>query len=54
MVHVKFRYKDSLSNWEWRDQECTVSSVDECIRVYGLNESDVEYEIVEVEEVNKK
>lgn len=51
ILHIRFQYKDALSNWEWKEQECTVSSVDECIRVYGLNESDVEYEILEVKEV---
>lgn len=50
MFHIKFRYKDSMSNWKWRYQECNVSSVEECIRIYGLEEGDVEYEILSVEE----
>lgn len=50
MVYVKFRYADALSGWEWREQECTVSSVDECKRIYGLG-VDCEYEIISVEEV---
>lgn len=50
MVHVKFRYADALSGWEWREQECTVSSVNECKRIYGLG-VDCEYEIISIEEV---
>lgn len=51
MVHVEFEYADALSNWEWRKQECTVSSVDECKRIYGLG-VDCEYHILEVTNVN--
>lgn len=50
MVHIKFEYRDEMSNWEWRSQECTVRSVEECIRIYGLG-VDCEYRIVSVEEV---
>ena len=49
MLHIKFRYKDYWSNWEWREQECVVTTVSECVRIYGLNEGDVEYEIISVE-----
>lgn len=51
MVHIKFEYRDEMSHWEWRTQECMVRSVDECIRIYGLG-IDCEYRIVSVEEVN--
>jgi hypothetical protein len=50
MLKIKFEYKDEMSNWEWRKQECIVSSVEECIRIYGLG-VDCEYRIVSVEEV---
>ena len=50
MVRIRFRYRDSLSGWEWRNQECTVRSVEECIRIYGLGQ-DCDYEIISVEEV---
>jgi hypothetical protein len=40
-----------MSNYEWRTQHCTVESIEECIRIYGLNDSDVEYEIISVEEI---
>ena len=51
MYRIKFKYRDSYSNWEWRNQECTMSSVDECIKMYGLGQ-DCDYEIVSVEKVN--
>lgn len=47
-LHITFRYKDELSHGEWRIQECWMSSVQECIRVYGLG-VDCEYEILSVE-----
>ena len=52
MLHITFRYADAMSNWEWRTQSCTVSSVAECIRIYGLG-IDCEYEIIEVREVEE-
>lgn len=50
MVRVKFKYRDELSKGQWREQECSVSSVQECIELYGLG-IDCEYEILSVEEV---
>lgn len=50
MLSITFRYADALSNWEWRTQHCTVSSVEECKRIYGLG-IDCEYEILEIKEV---
>ena len=47
MLHIKFEYADQLSNWEWRKQECIVSSVDECKRIYGLG-IDCDYRILEI------
>ena len=51
MVEITFRYADAMSNWEWRTQHCVVSSVEECIRIYGLG-TDCEYEILEVKEID--
>ena len=45
MYNIKFKYRDKLSNWEWREQSCTVSSVDECKRIYGLG-IDCDYKIL--------
>ena len=53
MKEITFKYADAMSNWEWRTQHCTVESIDECIRIYGLNESGVEYEIIEVKEIEE-
>lgn len=47
MFQIKFRYKDEKSNWEWREQQCIMRSVTECIEWYGLG-VDCEYEILEV------
>ena len=50
MLSITFRYADAMSGWEWRKQHCVVSSVEECKRIYGLDKSDVEYEILEVKD----
>ena len=50
MKHIKFRYADKYSNWEWREQECEVSSVEECVKIYGLG-LDCDYEIISVEDI---
>lgn len=50
MLKIKFRYKDAASKWQWREQECIMSSVQECIKVYGLG-VDCDYEILEVNEI---
>lgn len=50
MVHIVFEYKDAYTNGRWSTQECTVSSVAECIELYGLG-VDCEYRIVSVDEV---
>lgn len=52
MLEITFRYADKYSNWEWRTQHCTVSSVDECIRIYDLG-VDCDYEILEVKTLDK-
>ena len=50
MLLIKFKYRDQMSNWEWREQECVCSSVKECKDLYGLG-IDCDYKIVSVEEV---
>ena len=50
MKKITFRYRDSYSDWEWRTQRCNVSSVDECIKIYGLNDGSVDYDILEVDD----
>ena len=53
MKEITFRYRDDMSKGEWRTQTCTVESVQECIRIYGLDTDSTvkEYEIVSVVEV---
>lgn len=49
MFRIKFKYKDEYTHGEWSTQRCTVESVEECKKIYGLNE--VEHEILEVIEI---
>lgn len=51
MLRIKFRYCDELSNWEWCEQECVVSSISECKKLYGLG-IDCEYQIISVEDLD--
>lgn len=53
MKRIKFRYKDRYTKPGQRsEQECVMSSVCECIEFYGLDQPDVEYQVVSVEEVH--
>lgn len=49
MLKIKFEYKDEYSRGKWNEQECIVSSVEECKRIYGLG-VDCEYRILSIEE----
>ncbi len=50
MKHIVFEYKDAYTNGNWSRQECTVSSVNECVQLYGLG-IDCDYRILSVEDV---
>ena len=50
MKKIKFKYRDEISNWKWKEQECVVSSVEECIKIYGLG-IDCDYQILSVEDI---
>lgn len=50
MLHIIFKYKDAHTNGNWNTQECYVSSLKECKRIYGLG-VDCEYEIIKVEKI---
>lgn len=52
MVNIEFEYRDKYCYPKWNKQSCTVSSVEECKRIYGLG-VDCEYRILSVEEVTK-
>lgn len=50
MLRITFRYRDKMSNWEWRTQTCIMSSIAECEKVYGLG-IDCDYQIISIEEI---
>ena len=50
MLHIVFEYQDQYTNGRWNQQECIVSSVPECKRLYGLGK-DCEYRFILIEEV---
>ena len=50
MPNTKFDYRDEMSRGHWRGQECIVSSVEECKRIYGLG-IDCDYRIISVEKL---
>jgi hypothetical protein len=52
MVNIEFEYKDRYTNGKWNKQSCTVSSVEECKRIYGLG-VDCEYRFISIKEVKK-
>ena len=53
---VKFQYADSYSNWNWRNQQCSVEAKNEdeaiakCKNMYDLG-VDCDYKIVSVTEI---
>ena len=50
MIRIVFEYRDAFTNGEWREQECVVSSVEECKKIYGLGVG-CEYRIILIESV---
>ena len=50
MLEITFKYRDKYSYPNWNTQSCTMSSVRECIKFYGLG-VDCEYEILSVKEI---
>lgn len=51
MYKITFEYRDEMSNWEWIRQSCIMSSIEECIEVYGLG-IDCDYRIISVEKLD--
>jgi len=53
---IKFKYKDTISNYKWRTQSCSLYADNEyqakqkCIELYGLG-VDCEYEFINIEEL---
>lgn len=52
MLKIKFEYRDKYCYPSWNQQECIMSSVEECKRLYGLG-TDCEYRILSIEEVKE-
>lgn len=51
MKRITFKYFDDYCrDGKWRTQSCTVESLSECIKIYGLG-VDCEYEIISIEDV---
>lgn len=50
LLHIVFEYCDEYSHGKWNRQECVVSSVQECKKIYGLG-IDCDYRIISIEEV---
>ena len=50
MKRIVFEYRDMYTNSSWRKQECIMSSVAECIKLYGLG-IDCGFRIISVEDV---
>lgn len=53
MLRIKFEYMDAYSHGKWNKQECTVSSLEKCIELYGLGK-DCDYRIISVEELSNE
>ena len=54
MKRITFKFKDRYTNGKWITQHCTVETLDKMIQIYGLNEDDVEWELVEIEELKNE
>ena len=52
MFEIEFEYKDKYTKGKWTKQSCVVSSMEECIKIYGLG-FDCEYRIISVKEVEE-
>ena len=54
MLHIKFRYKDKFTApGKWSEQECVTESLKKCKEFYGLDQLDVEYQIISCEKVDE-
>lgn len=51
MKKITFEFKDEYTFGKWKEQSCVVSSVQDCIEIYGLR-IDCEYRILKVEEID--
>lgn len=49
MTHIVFEFKDAYSHGKWIRRDCVVSSLEQCIKIYGLGD-DCDYKILLVED----
>lgn len=49
LYRITFEFRDGYSHGKWIKRNCTMRSVEECIKMYGLDEC--EYGILKVEEI---
>lgn len=47
MLQITFEYKDKYTHGRWAKQTCTVPSLDDCKKLYGLG-VDCEYHILAI------
>jgi len=52
MLKIVFEYRDQYTNGRWNQQCCSVSSIEECKRIYGLGK-DCDYKIISVEKIEE-
>ena len=50
MLRIVFEYRDKYCYPKWNRQECIMSSVSECKRIYGLG-VDCDYRIISIEKI---
>ena len=53
LYKIVFAYVDEMSNGKWKEQECIVSSIAECKKIYGLDTDPTiyDYKIISVNEI---
>ena len=55
MLEINFEYRDTLSHNNWSKQVCVVSSLDECLSIYGLEKDpNCEYKILSIYDLNNE
>lgn len=50
MLKIRFRIKESWDHGTWHEQECVASSIEQCKRTCGIDDS-AEFEVIAIEEV---
>ena len=53
MKRIVFEFRDYYTRGSWKTRVVICESVEECIRLYGLNKSDVDFNILQVDDTDK-